>query len=137
MIAAQIKTHGQRLGAFGAALDLEAIPRDVVDKAKLHLIDTIGAAYAFAREPLAARLVQMAVRGRPEGRGAIIGFAERTSSREAAFINGAFGHGKDFDDVHVASITHPTVVVAPAVLALAEAVKLDGRTTLAAIIFGV
>jgi len=43
----------------------------------------------------------------------------------------------DFDDVHVASISHPTVVVAPAVLALAEAEQLTGRVVLVATILGI
>jgi 2-methylcitrate dehydratase PrpD len=131
------KTHSQRIGAFGASLELEAIPPDVVDTVKLHLLDTVAVAYAFVRNPLAARLVDIATRGHPVGRGTIIGFSERTSSREAAFVNGALGHGMDFDDVHVASITHPTVVVAPAVFALAEAERLQGRAVLVAMILGI
>jgi len=51
-------THGQRIGAFGAALDLEAIPSDVIDKIKLHLLDVIGVAYAFSRDPLAKQLAR-------------------------------------------------------------------------------
>jgi len=130
-------THGQRIGAFGAALDLEAIPSDVIDKIKLHLLDVIGVAYAFSRDPLAKQLAAMATRGHPTGRATIIGFSQRASAREAAFANGAFGHGLDFDDVHVASITHPTVVVAPAVFALAEAERQSGRAVLVATALGI
>jgi 2-methylcitrate dehydratase PrpD len=131
------KTHSQRIGDFGAQLTLEAIPRDVVEKAKIHLLDSVAVIYAFRRHPLASRLVEIARCGRPIGRATIIGFSERTSSREAAFVNGALGHGMDFDDVHVASITHPTMVVAPAVWALAEAEHLSGSSALVAIVLGV
>src|SRR3982074_918795 len=98
-------SHSQRIGDFGAALDIGAIPPDVIDKVKLHLLDAVAVTYAFARDPLAQRLVDIATGGQPRGRAAIIGFSERTSAREAAFVNGALGHGMDFDGVHVASIT--------------------------------
>jgi 2-methylcitrate dehydratase PrpD len=137
MTLPECRSHSQRIGDFGAALEIGAIPPDVIDKVKLHLLDAVAVTYAFARDPLAQRLVDIATRGQPLGRAAIIGFSERTSAREAAFVNGALGHGMDFDGVHVASITHPTVVVAPAVLALAEAEQLTGRAVLVATIFGV
>jgi 2-methylcitrate dehydratase PrpD len=137
MSAQDAATHSQRLGSFGASLRLEAIPADVVAKTKLHLLDAVASAYAFARRPLGARIAILATRGSPVGRASLIGFSQKTSPREAAFANAALGHGLDFDDVHVASITHPTVVVAPAVLALAEAGRLDGVTVLLATLFGI
>jgi len=130
-------THSQRLGTFGASLRIEAIPADVVAKTKLHLLDAVAGAYAFAGQPLGKRIAALATRGNPVGRASLIGFSQKTSTREAAFANAALGHGLDFDDVHVASITHPTVVVAPAVLALAEANRLDGQAVLLAAIFGI
>src|SRR5258708_4407127 len=130
-------THSQRLGTFGASLRIEAIPAAVVTKPKLHLLDAVAGAYAFAGQPLGKRIATLATRGSPVGRASLIGFSQKTSPREAAFANAALGHGLDFDDVHVASITHPTVVVAPAVLALAEANRLDGLTVLLATIFGI
>jgi 2-methylcitrate dehydratase PrpD len=130
-------SHAQRLGAFGAGLAIDQIPQDVIYRVKLHLLDTVAVAFAFAREPLASELVRIGLRGRPTGRATLIGFAERTSMREAAFVNGALAHGKDFDDVHVASITHPTAVVAPAILAVAEAYGLPGAAVIEAMAFGV
>lgn len=130
-------THSQRLGEFGAGLTLADIPDDVVAKLKLHLVDAAAVAFAFTKHPLAAGLVQMATAGGPCGRATIIGDGARTSPQEAAFVNASFGHGKDFDDAHIVSITHPTIVVAPAVLALAEAEGRSGAEALTAIAFGI
>ncbi len=131
------KTHGQRFGEFGASLSPSDIPSAVIEKLKLHLIDAVAVSYAFVREPLAAGLIEMATRGNPKGVATIIGSTKRTSAQEAAFVNGALAHGKDFDDVHIASITHPSVVVAPAVLALAEARGGSGQDILSAAAFGI
>ncbi len=130
-------THSQRLGVFGSELRFDAIPRDVIEKMKLHLLDTVAVAYAGARDPLGRSLVDLALRGQPTGRATMIGFPHKTSIHEAAFVNTSFGHAKDFDDAHTDSIGHPTVIAGPAVLALAEAYRLDGKSLLAALIFGI
>ena len=43
-----------------------------------------------------------------------------TSSRQAALINGSASHALDYDDVNMACTGHPSVVLIPALLALAE-----------------
>jgi len=45
----------------------------------------------------------------------------RATVAEAALINGAVSHALDYDDTHFAHIGHPSVVVFPAALAVAEA----------------
>ncbi len=52
-------------------------------------------------------------------------------------INGAAGHAHDYDDVHMAMNGHPTVPVAPAVLALAEHHHKGAHALLAAFAAGV
>ncbi|MEE3100728.1 MAG: MmgE/PrpD family protein, partial [Pseudomonadota bacterium] len=51
-------------------------------------------------------------------------------------INGAMSHALDFDDVHRRMHGHPTVAIAPAVLALAEATGASGDRVLAAFVAG-
>lgn len=46
----------------------------------------------------------------------------RTQSPEhAVLIHGIAGHALDFDDVHLTSVTHPSVVLVPALMAMADA----------------
>ena len=49
----------------------------------------------------------------------ILGHGRRARLDDAVLINGAMGHALDFDDV-IMPMGHPTVPVAPVVLALAE-----------------
>ena len=70
-------------------------------------------------------------------RPALIGRGRRGNVEQAALINGAAGHAHDYDDVHMAMNGHPTVPVAPAVLALAEHHHKGAKALLAAFAAGV
>ncbi|MDZ3992267.1 MmgE/PrpD family protein [Pseudomonas sp. Teo4] len=44
----------------------------------------------------------------------------RMSAADAAFVNGAYGHGFEYDDAHATSASHPGSCVIPAALAIGE-----------------
>jgi len=97
--------------------DLEARTRE----ASRHcLLDYLGVAIAARDEPLVNILKdqQQEEGGHPQA--TIIGNGTRGTLKQACMINGAMAHAHDYDDVHTAMTGHPTVPVAPAVMALAE-----------------
>jgi len=55
---------------------------------------------------------------------------------DAAFVNAITGHALDFDDTSKSMAGHPTVIILPAVLALAEALDLAGKAVIEAYIVG-
>jgi 2-methylcitrate dehydratase PrpD len=67
----------------------------------------------------------------------LVGSGVRVTEEQAALINGAASHAHDYDDVHMAMNGHPTVPVAPAVLALAESRGCDGATLVTAFAAGI
>ena len=101
--------------------DLIASPRplSVVERraAVTSFEDTLAVTYAGWAEPSAK-----AARGTYAG-GAVRLFDGSCvqSSEHAALIHGIAGHALDFDDVHLTSVTHPSVVLVPALMALTEA----------------
>ncbi len=97
-----------------------ALPSAAQTVAKQCILDFIGVALAGAHEPLAEILNAEAADLGGHAQAALIGRGSRASVEQAALINGAAGHAHDYDDVHMAMNGHPTVPVAPAVLALAE-----------------
>lgn len=101
------------------------------------LLDFVGVAVAGMDEPLARILREQvdAEGGNPQA--ALLGTASRANVRQAALVNGSAGHAHDYDDVHDAMIGHPTVPVAPAVLALAEHLGRSGAEALTAFCAGV
>src|SRR5207249_6996527 len=64
------------------------------------------------------------------------GIDARLPPPNAAFANAMLCHGLDFDDTHSDSVSHVTVVVGTASLAVAEATGTSGRELLAAIVGG-
>jgi len=115
-------------------LRFEAIPPEVVDSVRLRVLDTLGLALAASRADFAAALLTMVAR--EQGPCTVLG-TERTASAPLAILaNGALAHGLDFDDTHAPSITHASAVVLPTVLALAEALRLDGRAVIMAAVAG-
>ncbi len=117
-------------------MDYESLPSDVVEEAKLCLLDWIGVTLGGAREPLTRILMEVTeIVGGNEQAG-IIGHDRKDSMLNAALINGSASHALDFDDVHLQFMGHPTVPVMPALLALAETRGYGGRDFLTAFVAG-
>ncbi len=112
------------------------IPEPTLDMAGLCILDWFGLALGGAREPVTRLLREVA-----EGEGAhpvasVAGAGRAFSARQAAFVNGVAGHALDYDDVNLAMRVHPTAVILPGVLALAEVRGLSGRAVIAAFVAG-
>ncbi|MBU1745985.1 MAG: MmgE/PrpD family protein, partial [Proteobacteria bacterium] len=60
----------------------------------------------------------------------------KTSPEMAALVNGTMGHALDYDDMSVSPISHPSVFLAPAILAVGESIGASGLEALAAYVVG-
>jgi 2-methylcitrate dehydratase PrpD len=101
------------------------------------LLDFIGVTAAGSREPLSDILRRQIADEGGNRQAALIGTALRANLRQAALVNGAAGHAHDYDDVHDAMVGHPTVPVAPVVLALGEHLGATGTQLVEAFCAGV
>jgi 2-methylcitrate dehydratase PrpD len=122
-----------RLASFVSNLRFEALPIDVVDKAKIHIADTLGAALAGARSNefrIARRIVGS------HGTARIWGTDTYTGARDAALINGVSAHAFELDDA--GGCDHSGAVVMPALLAaMAEMPRtVSGKELIAAVVAG-
>jgi len=87
------------------------------EQAALCVEDTVAVIYGGWHEPVVRRLVTLDGDEGATPVGAVgTGGVERT-----AFLNAVAGHALDFDDVHTLSVSHPSVVFVPALLAMADA----------------
>lgn len=129
-------TAAQRLATFALELDLDAVPNEVVETAKLHVLDVLGCGFAAHGLGVAGegRAAMAELGGEPES--SVIGLDTALPAPNAAFANAMLCHGLDFDDTHSDSVSHVSTVVVPAASALAEARGAGGRELLAAIIAG-
>jgi 2-methylcitrate dehydratase PrpD len=129
-------TATERLAAFTSSLTYEEIPAEVVDAAKLHLLDTVGcglAAHAFGIGT-EGRTTMAEIGGEPQA--SVIGLDAALPAPNAAFANAMLCHGLDFDDTHSDSVSHVSAVVGPTALAAAEAHGAAGRELVTAIVGG-
>jgi 2-methylcitrate dehydratase PrpD len=116
-----------------AAVD---IPPATLQMAKLCVLDWFGLALAGSREPLSLLLREAALADGARPVASVVGHGRAFSPRQAALVNGAAGHALDYDDVNLAMHVHPTTVILPGLLALAEAHRLSGRAMLEAFVVG-
>jgi 2-methylcitrate dehydratase PrpD len=120
-----------------AATDHDRIPGNAREVGRQALLDFIGVTLAGSDEPLSRILREEARDAGGTPQALFIGTGERGNVAQAALINGAAGHAHDYDDVHSAMSGHPTVPVAPVVLALGEHLGRDGRDLVTAFCVGV
>jgi 2-methylcitrate dehydratase PrpD len=126
----------QQLAAMAAGLTLAELPKPVVDRAKLHILDALGLGLASNAYEYGRRTVAGAVALGGTGQCSVIGRSERLPARDAAMANGVLVHGLDFDDTHLASIIHPTCTALPVALAIGEEQDSSGADMLAAFVAG-
>ena len=125
-----------QFAAWAAELAFDAIPAQVVQHAKLCLIDGLGCGLFGSVQKWGAITSQVAVESSGGGLSSLWGHRASASPSDAAFVNGTALHGYEIDDVHLRGLFHPGAVTIPAVLALAEARKLGGKAFLTAMIAG-
>src|SRR3954469_1973208 len=131
-----VPSHGQDLLAFVHGLSLNDLPADVVDGARMCLLDALGCGLFGSGQTWSRILAdEMAAEG-SSGHGTVIGRQQRLSAPAAALCNGTAIHGFELDDLIAESITHPAACVIPAAIAAAEAVDASGARLFEAIVAG-
>lgn len=114
----------------------EQLPPEVIAKAKLCVLDTLGVALAGALTPTckAAREFALSMGGRQET--TLYRFGDRISCVPAAYANGVMAFCYNFTDTTLSCIVHCGPVIVPTALALAEKNGNTGRDVLLAVILG-
>jgi 2-methylcitrate dehydratase PrpD len=129
-------TAASQIGRWTSSLDLNEVPDDVRRIARRCMIDLVGVCLAGANHDTARMARSMVLAEHGDGLATIIGSPEKTTASGAALVNGAAGHVLDFDDTCYAGITHGTVIIGPAVLAIAEQIGASGEDLMAGFIAG-
>ena len=126
------------LARFVAETDFANLSEKVLTNAKMHILDTLGAALVGATTDTAAIAFDYCKRVGHSDESTIWGTNQKSSAPMAAFANGLLGHAIDFDDwdafIHAG---HPTCMVAAAALSLGEAIGSSGKDLLKAYALGI
>ena len=133
----KIANPAESLANFTYAAQYKNLPADVIERARLHILDGVGLALAsHTQEYAPVALAGIDAMSGP-GNSTVIGTRTRYSARDAALANGLLVHGLDYDDTHPMSIVHPTVASLPTALAIGEQVNASWEDVLCAYVIGV
>ena len=124
------------LATMTSQLQFGALPDDVVDMAKLCILDWVAVAILGASEPMIDLMLGEALQREARGDSSVPGRTERLNLIDSALISGTASHALDYDDGSAAMGGHASVGIASALLPLAEHRGSDGRGTIAAFVAG-
>lgn len=127
----------RELAAFGQGLTLEAIPANVIQKAKESIMDTIGVCIFGSGLPWGRMVIDYAQLYGAGGTGTILGTDIKVTTPFAALANGVLGHAFEMDNLRQPSMgVHYGSTLVPALFAVGEEVHASGNDILAAFVAG-
>jgi 2-methylcitrate dehydratase PrpD len=119
-----------------AALKYEDISEEARHAAQRAIIDTIAVILAGSTEEGVKLTAAVAEAEGGVATCHVLGTRTRTSTSLAALVNGTAAHALDYDDTQSNVIGHPSAVIVPAALAVAEAVNASGPDLIEAYVAG-
>ncbi len=126
---------GDAAATFIAATPMRKHAPEVLDAAKMCLVDWVGVALGAAKEPAARAARRVAAKWNTGGRAHIM-LGPAVAPAAAALVNGTMAHCMDYDDTHLDGAGHISAPTWAAALALAEHYGKSEQEALAAFIAG-
>ncbi|MDR3529679.1 MAG: MmgE/PrpD family protein [Rhodopila sp.] len=118
------------------ALRYEDITPAALDWTASAFVDTVGVTLAGIREDGPQILLRVPGIAAAPGPALIMGTSRRTSVLDAALVNGVASHALDYDDVAGSMGGHPSAMLVPALIPLAEMLGSSGRDLTLAYVAG-
>lgn len=109
------------MSSWLATTNLDDVPKPVVERAKVLLLDGLGCGLLASRLPWSERAVASILELEGEGSGSIWGWDESVPASAATLLNGTFVQGFELDDYHPFGPLHSESCVIPPIFSLAEA----------------
>jgi 2-methylcitrate dehydratase PrpD len=125
-----------RLSNYMGEAATHALPDDVIEKTKQHILDTFAAMISGADLPPGRVALQFARAHVGEKAATVAASDVVCGAIEAALANGMLAHSDETDDSHAPSQSHPGCAVVPAALAAGEQFGIDGARFLRAVALG-
>lgn len=127
----------ETLAEFAVTLSADAVPADRRARARYHMLDAAGIAFASTRYDFAHKTLAGLRALSGAGDVGVFGMPAQLPPRDAATMNGFLCHGLDYDDTHIGGIVHPTASVFPAVVSAAATTNATLDEAVTAYIVGV
>src|SRR3954462_8186468 len=125
------------LAQFASSLRFEDLPKHVIERIKLCVLDSIGCTLFGATLPWTRKVADLALAEGAYEVASLAGMGRKTSVSLDALVNGTAGHAFELDDIHKESIIHMGSLATPVAFAYAEAKKgVRGRDVITAMTAG-
>ncbi|HVY66682.1 MAG TPA: MmgE/PrpD family protein [Gammaproteobacteria bacterium] len=134
--AQQVGSVMQALSRYMAAAREKALPAEVVEHAKHHILDTLAAMISGSELPPGRAALRFAAAQAARGTVTVAGAKTLLTPLDAALVNGVLAHSDETDDSHGRSQSHPGCAVVPAALAIGESLRASGERFLRAVTLG-
>jgi 2-methylcitrate dehydratase PrpD len=127
--------ESRELARFVSELKYEALPPEVVAKAKDLILDQVGIMMACATLPW-SKIIYEYVKdwGDCKEEATVAHYGYRTKVENVAFANASFGHGFEIDDHYPPGESHPGCISVPSALAIAERQQASGKDLIVAVV---
>ena len=125
-----------KLSSFMAEAQNRALPENVVQETKHHILDTIAAMVSGSELTPGRLAIQFARAYGGEKVATVVASQIMCGPIEAAFTNGELAHSDETDDDFTTGGAHPGCAVVPAALALGEQFGVSGTHFLRAVALG-
>ncbi|TKC18012.1 MmgE/PrpD family protein [Robertmurraya kyonggiensis] len=117
----------KELSEFTSALKLKDLPRDVIEKTKLCILDALACGLYGSKLPWGELAIQFGQSFGKADEATVFGTNIKIPADLAALVNGTLIQSFEIDDLHKIAVIHPGAEVIPAVLATAEKRILEGE----------
>ena len=124
------------LGAYMSDAANRALPDEVTEKTKHHILDTLAAMISGSKLLPGERAFQFVEAYRGSGDATVVASKIVCGPIEAALANGVLAHADETDDSHSPSQSHPGCAVVPAALAAGEQFRISGAHFIRSIALG-
>lgn len=128
-------TRSEQIAAWAAGALTRDFPPEIIQAAKLALIDVMGCAIGAADDECVRPVRKLVEHWRVPGNAQVF-LGGRTNAAFAALVNGTMAHAMDYDDSHQMGAGHISCVCGMTALAMASEVNASEKDTLAAYITG-
>jgi len=126
----------QQLSTYMSAASERALPEEVVEKAKQHILDTFAAMISGSGLPPGRAALEFARAYGGKEIATVVASKIVCGPIEAAFANGVLAHSDETDDSHGPSRSHPGVSTVPAGFASGEQYAISGAQFIRAVTLG-
>src|SRR5712664_4895712 len=126
----------QQLSAYMSAAAARALPEDVAEQAKQHILDTFAAMISGSGLPPGRAALEFARAYGGKEVATVVASKIVCGPIEAAFANGVLAHSDETDDSHGPSRSHPGVSTVPAGFASGEQYEISGAHFIRAVTLG-